>query len=54
VVQCDLFKPTHIMVDKAMAVKRERISKRIGAVTPEEMARVDMALRTWLELDAGS
>ena len=45
---------SQIMVDKVMAVKRERIGKRIGTITPEEMARVDLALRTWLELDVGS
>jgi mRNA interferase MazF len=45
---------SQIMIDKVMAVKRERIGKRIGAVTPQDMARVDLALRTWLDLDVGS
>jgi mRNA interferase MazF len=42
---------SQIMVDKVMAVRRDKIGKRIGAITPEELARVDSALRTWLDLD---
>jgi mRNA interferase MazF len=45
---------SQIMIDKVMAVKRERIGRRIGAITPEEMARVDLALRTWLDLGTAS
>jgi len=44
---------SQIMVDKVMAVKRERIGKRIGVIASEEIARVDLALRTWLELEPG-
>ena len=45
---------SQIMVDKVMAVKRDRIGKRIGAITAEEMVQVDVALRTWLDLGPGS
>jgi len=45
---------SQIMVDKVMAVKRERIGKRIGALTAAEMAGVDVALRMWLDLEPGS
>jgi mRNA interferase MazF len=45
---------SQIMIDKVMAVRRERMGKRIGTITPEEMARVDLALRTWLDLEPGS
>jgi len=45
---------SQIMVDKVMAVRRERIGKRIGAVTSDELARVDVALRTWLDLESSS
>ncbi len=41
---------SQIMIDKLMAVKRERIGKRIGKLAPTPMAQVDEALRTWLEL----
>ena len=41
---------SQIMIDKLMAVKRERIGKRIGKLEPTHMAQVDEALRTWLEL----
>jgi hypothetical protein len=29
-------------------------SQRIGAIASEEMARVDLTLRTWLDLEPGS
>ena len=45
---------SQLMVDKVMAIKRERISRRVGTITQEEMARVDLALRTWLDLEQGS
>jgi mRNA interferase MazF len=42
---------SQIMIDKVMALKRERIGKRIGRLTTAELAQVDRALRLWLDLD---
>jgi len=44
---------SQIMIDKVMAARRVSMGQRIGAITPEEMARVDLALRTWLDLEPG-
>lgn len=62
-VDAPLFRPTlrpgrenglkvesQIMVDKIMAVRRDRIRKRIGQLDTAGMARVEEALRTWLDL----
>jgi mRNA interferase MazF len=45
-----LKKESQLMVDKLTAVKRERISKKIGQLDAAQMARVTEALRLWLEL----
>ena len=42
---------SQIMIDKIMAVKRERIEKRIGHLSASQMTHVNRALRLWLELD---
>lgn len=42
---------SQIMIDKVMALKRERIGKRIGRLSTAEMAQVDRALRLWVDLD---
>ncbi|MBI3696223.1 MAG: type II toxin-antitoxin system PemK/MazF family toxin [Acidobacteria bacterium] len=42
---------SQIMIDKIMAVKRERIGKRIGRLSASQMTQVSRALRLWLELD---
>ncbi len=39
---------SQIMIDKIIAVKRERIGKRIGRMTDAELAEVDRALSLWL------
>jgi mRNA interferase MazF len=39
-----------VMVDKIAALKRERISKRIGKFSDALMAEVDRALLLWLHL----
>jgi mRNA interferase MazF len=39
---------SQVMVDKIMAVRRERISKKVGRVTEAEIAQVDRALLLWL------
>ena len=39
-----------IRADKISAVKKTRIGKRIGALSAEEMRRLDGIMRTWLNL----
>jgi mRNA interferase MazF len=43
--------PSQIMVDKIVAVKRERLGRTIGQLPERQMAAVDLALRTWLGLE---
>ena len=42
-----------LMVDKLIALRRDRIRQRIGALQPPEMRLLDRALRLWLALDEG-
>ena len=41
---------SQIMIDKIMAVKRERIARVIGRVDTRNLRDVDRALRNWLQL----
>jgi mRNA interferase MazF len=43
--------PSEIMIDKMMAIKRERVAKVIGRLSHTRMQVVDRALETWLSLD---
>ena len=43
---------SQIMVDKIMAVHRDRIGKRIGRLSDAEMEQVDRALGLWLGIAA--
>lgn len=45
-----LKKKSQLMVDKLVVVKRERIGERIGLLSASQMAKVNDALRMWLEL----
>lgn len=42
---------SQIMIDKMMAIKRERIDQVIGRADGALMRRVDQALRIWLGVD---
>lgn len=42
--------PSQVMVDKTATVRRDRIKRRIGALSPPAMRQVDLALRVWLGL----
>ena len=42
--------PSEIMIDKMMAIKRERISRVIGCVDAARMLEVGEALRRWLNV----
>jgi mRNA interferase MazF len=41
---------SHVMIDKINTVSRSRLGKRIGVLTPEEIAEVDRALIVFLGL----
>jgi len=43
--------PSQIMIDKMMAIERERIDQIIGHADGALMQRVDRALKIWLGLD---
>ncbi len=43
---------SQVMVDKLIAVKRERIGQVIGQLAGPEMALEDRALRLWLDVEA--
>jgi mRNA interferase MazF len=45
-----LRKPSQVMVDKVIALRRDRIKRRAGTLGVGELARVDVALRLWLAL----
>ena len=49
-VETGLETASQIMIDKVMAIKRERIARVIGRVREEGMQEVDDALRLWLHL----
>lgn len=46
-----LRKECQVMVDKVMALRRDRIRKRAGRLSRAEMNRVDAVLRMWMGLD---
>jgi hypothetical protein len=41
---------SQIMIDKLMAIKCERITKKIGALSRQNVERLEEALILWLEL----
>jgi mRNA interferase MazF len=44
--------PSEIMIDKMMAIKRDRIAKLVGHLSEARMRIVNGALRAWLSLDS--
>ena len=47
-----LARESQVMVDKVVAVRRERVDRTVGQLTMKELASVDEALRWWLGLMA--
>jgi len=45
-----LRRPSQVMVDKVIALRRDRIKRRAGTLALVELARVDTALQLWLGL----
>ena len=43
---------SQIMVDRLVALRADRIRKRIGTLRPSELRDLDRALRVWLALDS--
>ena len=43
-----LFEPCRVMVDKITTVRRERLSRRIGAISAKEMREIDRAILVFL------
>ena len=42
---------SQVMIDKVMALKRERIRRRVGRLPAVEMQAIEQALRLWLGLE---
>lgn len=45
-----LERKSQIMVDKIQTLRRDRIRGRLGAMGPDSMERMEVALRLWLRL----
>ena len=45
-----LKKDSQVMVDKAIALPRDKIASRAGSLNPDQMRQIDGALRLWLAL----
>ena len=45
-----LEKTSEVMIDKVMSLPADRVKNRIGAVTAEELGRIEQALKDWLDL----
>ncbi len=48
-----LRKPSQVMVDKILSLRRDRIKRRAGTLSGSDMARISSALRLWLDLGSG-
>ncbi|OGA72217.1 MAG: hypothetical protein A3G27_15865 [Betaproteobacteria bacterium RIFCSPLOWO2_12_FULL_66_14] len=42
-----LTKSSEVMIDKVMSLPTDRVKNRIGAVSAEDLKRIDEALRDW-------
>ncbi len=45
-----LLKKSQIMVDKIIAINRDKISKKVGAISHNEQDRLDNAIKLWLHI----
>lgn len=43
-----LTRPSHVMVDKPMTVRRDRLGKVLGHVVPEDLLEIDRCLAVFL------
>ena len=49
-----LRKDSEVMIDKIAAARRERVKRRIGRLSPDQMKAIDRALRLFLDLQINS
>ena len=49
--QCGLRQASWIMIDKVTSIRRERVSRKIGALDASEISSLDASLPRWLSLD---
>jgi mRNA interferase MazF len=47
-----LKRESQIMVDKMTALRSDRIKRKAGRLSDSQMAKLDAALRLWLDLDS--
>lgn len=47
-----LLKKSQIMVDKIIAIKRDKVCKKVGELSKKELDRLDKALKLWLSIDS--
>jgi hypothetical protein len=40
------------MIDKLLAIKRERICNKIGVISLQEQSHLDHAIKLWLSVEA--
>ena len=45
-----LKEPSDIEIDKVTTIRKNRVSAKIGAVTDKDQAKINYALRVWLDL----
>lgn len=47
-----LRKRSQVMVDKVQSLRRDRIRRSVGALSPSQLAKIGTALRLWLSLES--
>jgi mRNA interferase MazF len=46
-----LLKKSQIMVDKIISIKRDKICKKVGVISPTEQDHLDNAIKLWLNIE---
>jgi len=46
-----LLKKSQIMVDKIIAIKRDKICKKVGVISNKEQDHLDNAIKLWLNIE---
>ena len=47
-----LLKKSQIMIDKIIAIKRDKICKKLGVLSHKELDHLDNAIKLWLSIEA--
>jgi mRNA interferase MazF len=45
---------SQVMIDKITSIQREKISKKIGILSKEQLNQLNLAMKMWLNLDLNS